>query len=254
MTRRPDPVIRLHDYVLSSEGYAVRLLLGFLGLAHQRVPVDVHPGRENRSEAFLALNPLGTLPVLEAGFDEGSGPQRIVLREAEAILTWLALRFDPARNWLPESPELQAGIAQWLFFASRDFAPLARLRDCALRGIPVDPAPFARQAQQALSVVEDHLCEREIAAEAADGGEGVWLVGSAPTIAELAVFPPAALAWDAGLGLEPYPALWRWIRRVKALPGFTVMPGIYPDFASAYAAVPIVTSAASGAPPASPHS
>ena len=41
----------LHDYELSAECYAVRLLLSILGVQHQLKAVDVYPGRENESPA-----------------------------------------------------------------------------------------------------------------------------------------------------------------------------------------------------------
>ncbi len=213
-------MIQLHDYILSSDCYKVRLLLGMLGLAYRQVKVDVHPGRMNRSPAFLEINPLGTLPVLT---EDG-----LCLRDAQAILTYLALRHDPARGWLPMDPALAAQTAMWLAFAGHELDALSRLRTAAIRGVDLpDRRALATASLEALAVLEDHLCERELLG-------GRWLVGDAPTIADVAVFAPAALAADAGLALEPYPALWRWMDAFKHLPRFIVMPGVLPvDLAQA---------------------
>ena len=53
----------LHDFDLSAECYAARLLAALIGVPLELVRVDVYPGRANEDERFLALNPLGTVPL-----------------------------------------------------------------------------------------------------------------------------------------------------------------------------------------------
>jgi glutathione S-transferase len=48
------------------------------------------------------------------------------------------------------------------------------------------------------------------------------------TIADLALFPAVAMAPEGGVSLDTLPAVWRWLGRVKRLPGFIVMPGVLP--------------------------
>ncbi len=55
---------------------------------------------------------------------------------------------------------------------------------------------------------------------------GAWFVGEDPTLADVALFPSIALSRDLGIDHEAYPALRRWMRRVRHLDGFIVMPGI----------------------------
>ncbi len=52
-------MIRLYDTEFSAECYKARLLLALLGVEHELVPVDIHPGHDHEQEDFLALNPLG---------------------------------------------------------------------------------------------------------------------------------------------------------------------------------------------------
>jgi glutathione S-transferase len=52
--------------------------------------------------------------------------------------------------------------------------------------------------------------------------------GSHPTIADIAIFPDVVLSEEGGVSRLDYPALRRWTDRVKALPGFTIMPGVFP--------------------------
>jgi glutathione S-transferase len=55
-----------------------------------------------------------------------------------------------------------------------------------------------------------------------------WFVGAEATLADIALFPSIALSRDFGVEHDEYPALRRWMRRVRGLDGFIAMPGI-PD-------------------------
>ena len=56
-----------------------------------------------------------------------------------------------------------------------------------------------------------------------------WFAGDKPSLADLALFPAIALSRDFGVEHEAYPALRRWMRRVRTIQGFMTMPGI-PDY------------------------
>ena len=78
-------MIRLYDYELSGNCYKLRLLMHWLGLPFERIPVDFHPGRAHKSDAFVQnVNPLGQLPVLDddkhywVGEDEARAAQEKV--------------------------------------------------------------------------------------------------------------------------------------------------------------------------------
>lgn len=55
-----------------------------------------------------------------------------------------------------------------------------------------------------------------------------WLVGTAVTIADIAMYPYLALAHEGQLDLTAYPAITRWLHDFESLPGYVVMPGILP--------------------------
>ena len=205
-------MIRLYDYVLSGSCYKVRLLLSMLDVEYEKVPVDYYPAREHRQPDFLEINPLGQIPVLD------DGPIR--LRDAQAILLYLAARYDPTRRWFPEDPATQGTIAMWLSFAGGEImnSSAARLHD--MLGYDFDIDKVRAAAHQAFRVLDDHLTDREI-----DGAD--WIAAPHPTIADIACFPYVALSGDGGISHDDYPAIRRWIERVKKLPGFIVMPGIY---------------------------
>lgn len=205
----------LYDYILSDECYKVRILLAMLQIPYKTEKVNVHPGSDNELPAFLALNPLGQIPVL--------AQDDLVLRDPQAILTYLAIKYDAGRTWLPADAESAGRIAMWLAFAGNNLRPLSRLRDHALFGSEpdIDLDQCDSEARRALQIIDDHLAEGEIIGRR-------WMVGNTPTISDVAMFPALALAGEANMPFEPYPAVWRWIDRFKRLPRFLVMPGVLP--------------------------
>jgi glutathione S-transferase len=52
-----------------------------------------------------------------------------------------------------------------------------------------------------------------------------WLVGADLTAADIACYPYAALAHEAGLPIESYSGIVAWIARIRDLPGYVGMPG-----------------------------
>ena len=85
--------------------------------------------------------------------------------------------------------------------------------------VEADAKALDRQSRQAFRIMDDHLTQREF-----DGGK--WFAAPTPTIADIALFPAIALSRDFGVEHDEYPALRRWMRRVRAIPGFITMPGI----------------------------
>ncbi|MCW6507018.1 glutathione S-transferase family protein [Lichenifustis flavocetrariae] len=208
----------LHDFELDEGCYKVRLLLAALHVPHLRSAVNMVPGGEQTRPPLLLLNPLGTLPILE----DGAGDDTVVLRDAEAILAYLAVRYDAARRWLPDEPKAFGQVMMWMTFASRDLHAAVLARRHAMFEEIVDGAAMTSAARRAFRVMDDHMTMRRL-----DGD--VWFVGKGPTLADLALFPSFALSRDFSIDHEAYPALRRWMRRVRSIPGFTTMPGI-PDY------------------------
>lgn len=208
-------MIRLYDFDLSGNCYKVRLLLGILGVAYERKNIDFFPGGKHRAPEFLAINPLGQLPVLDDG--------DLRLTQSSAILTYIARKYDSTGQWFPlDTPSRTGEVQQWLSFAESltATASAARLADGMNFDFDADAARAG--AHRLLAVMDAHLWFRE------QEGEG-WLVsGAHPTIADLACFPYVMLSEEGGISRETYPAVRRWCDRVKRIEGFTVMPGIFP--------------------------
>ena len=208
-------MIRLYDYLLSASCYKPRLLLSMLDVPCEPVPVEFHPGREHESAEFRRINPLGHIPVIDDG--------GFILRDAHAILIYLACEYDPARTWYPTGdPRLRGEVASWLQFAEGTTGTAAAARLCVNFGYDFDLRACQAGAHRLFRLLDELLWFRE--------KEGLGWVASAPapTVADIALFPDVALSEEGGVSREDYPALRRWTERVQRLPGFVDMPGIFP--------------------------
>ncbi|WP_024506347.1 glutathione S-transferase family protein [Bradyrhizobium sp. ARR65] len=206
--------IRLYDFELDENCYKVRLLLSVLAVPYRKMAVNMIPGGEHLEPPLLALNPRGSLPILLDG--------ELVLSEAEPIMIYLARAYDAADKWLPSDANGLAMVAMWLQFASRDLHAAWRARRHAMFDASGDEQALHHAARRAFRLMDDHMTAREF-------DDAAWFVGTAPSLADLALFPAIALSRDFAVEHETYPALRRWMRRVRAIPGFITMPGI-PDY------------------------
>jgi len=205
-------MIRLYDYELSGNCYKLRLLLHWLGLAYERIPVDFHPGRAHKSEWFLQhVNALGQLPVLD---DDG-----FLLRDAQACLVYLASRHDAGGHWYPDDAQARGRIQQWLATADDLTRSIAAARLHHSFGLSADIAACEQQGHAALRLLDDALAYNHCLGQ-------TWLAGDEASIADIACFPYAALASEARLDLRRYPAVQAWIHAMRHRPGFIAMPGI----------------------------
>lgn len=197
--------MKLYGAEASGNCYKVRLFASLHGIDYEDVEVDLQK-QEHKSSAFLELNPLGQIPVLD---DNGT-----VLRDSQAILVYLAGKIG-ARDWWPEITDEQSEIIQWLSFAAREM-----FMGCAIaRAILKFKRPLDLDAAQKLAVSSLDLLERHLSAND-------WLALDRPTLADIAVYPYAALVWEGKVSLAPYTAMRQWFNRIEALPGYRPMNGL----------------------------
>lgn len=205
-------MIKLYNYELSGNCYKLRLLMNILFVPYESITVNFYPGREHKSPEFLEINPFGQLPVLEDG--------DLRLRDAQAILVYLATKYDHERKWYPNNSVAMAKIAMWLAVADdiTRTASAARLHDAL--GYDLDVEKARADAHALFRIIDDHLADMEVVGQQ-------WLALDQPTIADIACFPYIALSHEGGIMRDDYPAIRRWTERVRRLPGFIVMAGIF---------------------------
>ena len=197
-------MITLYGSPVSGNAYKARLLLGLLGLEFEETVIDLQAG-ENRTAAFLALNPRGQIPTLVDG--------EVTVWDSQAILVYLARRYGEA--WLPVAPAAMAEVMQWLAVSENELLfGLARARAVKYFGRDFGLASCQTYGHAGLKVLEQRL------------GEHRWLAAGRPTIADVACMPYVALSHMGGIPLDDYPAVRAWVDRVRPLPGFIAMEGI----------------------------
>lgn len=196
--------VRLHGFPLSGHSHRAELMLSLLGIDAEIVTVDL-PGGAQRTPAFLALNPLGQVPVLEDG--------DAVVPDSSAILVYLARRYDPSGAWAPLDPVRAAETHRWLGLASGllAYGPAAARLETVF-GASIDRPRAEAAAKKLFGLMESVLKDR------------AFLQGSAPTIADVALYSYTARAPEGGVALDGWPAIRAWLARIEDLPGFTPMP------------------------------
>jgi glutathione S-transferase len=187
---------------LSGHAHKVEVFLRLLGLPFDYVEA---PARVRQTDAFAALNPLRQIPVLEDG--------DVVLADSNAILVYLARRYDPDGPWLPSDPVGRRGCSAGSRSApARSSTGPANARAVHLFGAQTTLADAHAVAARLLAFMEGELAAR------------AWLAGDGPTLADIACYPYIATAPEGGVDLAPYPKVRAWIARVEALPGVKPMP------------------------------
>ncbi|MGL3213132.1 glutathione S-transferase family protein [Bradyrhizobium sp. BR 1433] len=191
--------MKLYHFALSGHAHRARLFLSLLGFPHELVDVDLKSAAQKRPE-YLALNPFGQVPVLD---DDG-----VIIPDSNAILVYLATKLGRT-DWLPQDARGAAAVQRWLSVAAGDlaFGPAAA-RLITVFGAKHNPDDVIARAHVLLKRLEAHLAGRD------------WLVGAAPTIADVALYSYLSSAPEGNVDLSAYARVNAWLRRIEALPGF----------------------------------
>ncbi|WP_209599069.1 glutathione S-transferase [Ruegeria sp. HKCCSP351] len=193
--------IRIHRHPLSGHSHRVELFAKLGGINHELIDVDLLSG-EHKKEPFLSLNPAGQVPVIEDG--------EIAIADSNSILVYLARKYAP--DWLPTDPVREAEVQKFLSLAAGDIAyGPAAARLITVFGAQLDAERAKAIAKSAFDRLEAHLNGRD------------WLVGTSPSIADVAIYSYTAHAPEGNVSLDDYPNIRALLARVEALPGFVAM-------------------------------
>ncbi|MBV9530446.1 MAG: glutathione S-transferase family protein [Bradyrhizobium sp.] len=161
---------------------------------------------EQKSPAYIAINPNAALPAMRDG--------DLTLWESNAILQYAADKNGKAAFY-PSEPRTRADINRWLFWECAHWFPscyVFLVENCVkplLGGAP-DPATLEKEASNFHKLAG--ILDRRLAGSS-------WLCGNSPTIADIAVASPIHLHEWQQLPLDPHKNLTRWIiERVEQLP------------------------------------
>jgi glutathione S-transferase len=195
----------LHGSPHSLPTYRVALMLRLSGIGFSFRYVSFQRGMHLTPE-FRALSRWGQVPALE---HDG----RTLLQSA-AILEYLSETLGVLGG---ANAQERQEIREWLFWdADRLYPPLygwygvelARRKLLPLSFDPALVAEFERKGRAALDAFDAQLSGRQ------------FLVGRAPTIADICCYADIAFAKLSDKGLSEWPSVVAWSARIEALSGF----------------------------------
>jgi len=193
----------LYDYFRSSAAYRVRIALNLKGLAYKQHDVMLLENQQ-RSPEHLARNPQGLVPALEA---DGK-----VITQSLAIIEWLDSRY-PEPRLIPADPDARAAVMARALVVAADIHPLNNLRVMRrLKEMGIDEAGRNDWTR--------HWIAEGFAALEAMAGDGPFLGGTAPGIADLFLVPQMYNARRFEMPLDAFPRLVAIDAAATALPAF----------------------------------
>lgn len=172
-------MIRIHDFARGARGLRLVWQCEEMGLPYEFTPVSYPP-----SDAYRAMNPLGTVPLLE---DDGG----IVMHESVAMMLYVAHRYGPTPLLPAKDDPLLAVVLQMTVFGESSLGVNALL--AAHFG-----APEAEKRNWSVLAAEKAV-ERAIEHVKTALGSSPFLAGSQLTLADISVYTALGI-WRGALG------------------------------------------------------
>jgi glutathione S-transferase len=187
--------IRLYGASTSGNCLKTRWIADLMGIDYDWQEMDIFAG-DTRRDDFLAINPAGQVPCMVR---EGGD----VLAQSNAIMLYLA----EGSALIPDDPFDRAKMFEWMFWEQYSHEPAIAVRRAQLKfmNIPeaeIDPM-LMQKGRRALGVMELRLMARD------------FIVGSAMTLADVALVAYTRVAHEGGFDLEDFPAVRSWVHRVE---------------------------------------
>lgn len=212
-----DAVRTLYGYFRSSAAYRVRIALALKALPYAQAPVSLIAA-EQRSAAFLALNPQGLVPAL---LDQG-----VLLTQSLAICEYLDEAYPDTAPLLPAGAVARARVRAAAQLIACDIHPLNNLRVLNFLKTELAQPEAARQhwyrhwLEQGFAALETQLA----------GHAGAYCFGDVPTLADICLLPQVYNARRFDVSMAAYPQLEAIAERLQALPAFAAAhPSLQPD-------------------------
>jgi len=178
-------------------GYKASVALEELGLPYEVRPINLST-LEQKTPAFLAINPNGRVPAL---VDDG-----FAVFESGAILMYLA---EKTGRLMPTDLKGRSRVVQWLMFQMGGVGPMMGQANVFFRYWPEKLQPvidrYQGETRRLFGVLEGQLAQHEYLAgdySIADIAHWCWV---------------RSHSWS-GVDIEPFPNLKRWVDAIAARP------------------------------------
>ena len=191
--------LTLSTYWRSSCSYRVRVALGYKGLAHDQVFVNLIDGEQNKPE-HLARNPIGHVPTLTV--------DGVTYVESVAIMELLEELY-PEPALLPKSPQDRARVRALAETINAGVQPLQNTSVLAYLGEDKD---------QRIAWLKHWITRGLTAFEALAGAKGPFAFGSTLSLADCCLVPQVYAARRFGVDLTPFPRIVRAEAAAMELP------------------------------------
>ncbi|KQZ05729.1 hypothetical protein ASD21_18865 [Caulobacter sp. Root1455] len=197
-------MITIYGRESSSSVQLVMWAVNELGLAHERLDYG-HGHASTKTGEYLAMNPMGRVPVLV------DGP--VCMFESAAILRYLGAAYGGGAFW-PSDPAVRGPLDTWAEWAKNTFTEAVLeifVYDVRLPPDSRDPSILERAARR-LEPLARMLADRI--------GGGPWIAGEAFTFADIAcghiLHRYFTLDWDR----PDLPALFDYYQRLQGRPAY----------------------------------
>ncbi|MEO3414547.1 glutathione S-transferase [Roseovarius sp. CAU 1744] len=195
--------VKLYRNPKSGHCHRVELMLSLLSVPYECVDLDMSNGA-HKAPDYTRISPLGQVPAID---DNG-----VTLSDSNAIITYLADRYDNLDDWFGSTPAERAEVQRWLSIAAGEvFRGPCSARLVTVFGAQLDHDAAKATAHNLFRVMDEHLLNRE------------WLAAGRCTLADIAGYSYIAHAPEGGVPLSSYSNIRAWLERIEALPGFVGM-------------------------------
>ena len=181
-------------------GHKVSIALEELGLPYTLKVLDLAKG-EQKTPAFLAINPNGRIPAI---VDHEAGGFAVF--ESGAILIYLA---EKTGRLMPTDVQGRSRVIQWLMFQMGGVGPMMGQANVFFRYFPekIQPAidRYQGESKRLLTVLDGHLKDHE------------YLAGDY-SIADIANWAWVRTHRWSGVDVSDLPHLQRWLDAIRQRP------------------------------------
>lgn len=201
-------MMTLYGYFRSSTSYRTRIAMNLKGLDYDYIAVNLAQDEQLKNE-FLALNPQGLVPVLQA--------DDLLLFQSPAILEWLEEVY-PKNPLLPKDAAGRMQVRALSAMIGCDIHPLnnRRVLQYLRNELSVDEAEVIKWCNRWISEVFAALEKRLVA----DKTRGKFCYGDSPTFADCYLIPQVSSARRFEVDLNPYPNIVQIDAHCRTLKAF----------------------------------